>query len=227
LSVIFSRDQAALVRQGKLTAALVPTSQQIKADRTRPLRRRFMRHDADGAEQGETVQTVEDISPEGDRKPVVLTITSVTETHLDNLTLSDAKACGFQTLTGLKDAWRSKHPRTLVVKVVRFQLGDIRDRDRFLNWTGRAGGDYTGNRHRAADDVAALPAEQLAPLTKAANERDRARAKSGSQRRRDEMAALADRWREELRESPNREVARSLRAIEHQLAALDRKLKAA
>ena len=143
------------------------------------------------------------------------------------MTPADAKAFpGYLTVAGLQEAWRAKH-RTPDCQLVRFQVGDLRDRDRFLNWTGRAGGDYVGNVHRAADDAAALTPEQLAPLTRAANERDRARLKSTSQVKRDEMAALAAELRAELRANPNRDVEKSLRAVEHHLASMDRKLRAA
>lgn len=223
--VIFSRDQAAQVRAGKITAAIVPASEQVTTGRLRALRRRFVRHDEDGNPVGEGVETVADVSADGDRRPVKLTILSVDEKHIDDLTQPDARACGYTTRQGLIDAWRAQHPRSEMVKLVRFALGDVRDIDRYIGWTGRAGGDYTMNRHRAADELRALDEQQLAEVTAIARRRDQERRKHPDQQLRDGLMRELERWELETKGVTDRDRAQAIRDIRRKIAALDRKLR--
>lgn len=222
--MIFTRDQAAQVRAGKISAALVPVSEQVTAGRLRALRRRFVRHDEDGNPTGEGVETVADVTPEGDRRPVRLTILSVHDMHLDDLAQPDARACGYTTRQGLLDAWRSQHPRSETVKLVRFAVGDVRDRDRYLAWTGRAGGDYTANPRRAMDDAAALTEEQLEPLVRRARELDRARRRGAAAEA--ETLSLEARLRrlEAQRRSQRVDISRELRVIAARIERAERQL---
>jgi hypothetical protein len=225
--VIFTRDEAANVRAGKQTSKLIPASHHIRPNTVRPLRRNTPRHDPDGNPTGTitaTVQYIVDDQP----KPVILTITTVRQLHLDQLELTDAQACGYRTIQALKDAWQAQHPRTTAVKLITFAVGDIRDIDQYLNQTN-AGGDYTSNRHRAlaGEDEPVLTQAQLAPLTKMARERDRERARTPIQRERDQIVQSLDNIEEILRTNPNRDVRRTVRSLRNDLVRLDQKLKAA
>lgn len=73
--------------------------------------------------------------------------------------LDVATTCGFKTTQALQESWVSRHPRAQHVGVVWFVLGDWRDKDTYLNWTGRGGGDYTNNRLRSMDPEAPVPEE--------------------------------------------------------------------
>lgn len=53
-----------------------------------------------------------------------------------------AAACGHKTVQAFRDEWYGRHPRSERALVVWFALGDWRDRDLFMNWSGRAGGDF-------------------------------------------------------------------------------------
>lgn len=171
--MIFTRDETALIRQGKITGAVIPASEPITAGRLRNLRRRYVRHDEDGNAIGEATATVTDTNADGERRPVVLTILSIVEQDLaEPIHLDIARACGYRSAAELREEFSARYPRTTRVKLVRFLVGDTRDRDRYLNWTGRAGGDYTLNPRRAMDDAPALTEEQQARMTAEAHKRD-------------------------------------------------------
>jgi hypothetical protein len=224
--VIFSRDEAAAIRQGKLTAALISTTSKLKPDRTTMLRRRFKRHDSDGKElKGWATEVVADVSPEGDRKSVVLTVLSVNELHLDDLTQQDAEACGFRTLPGMKDNWRQHHRGAEMVKIVRFAVGDLRDRDRYLSRPSRSGGDYTSDRHRAIDDVAVLTDEQLKPFVAQARERDKQRRKrAANDTAKQPLEARLGRL-DDLKQRQRVDISREIRVIEERVRRAERDLR--
>lgn len=225
--MIFSRDEVAAIRSGKQTATLTPTTSNLKAGSIRRLRRRYTPHDQDGNPLNPITETVCDLI-DGDRKPIVITILATTDLNLTDLKQADATACGYKTLTGLKDAWKQRHRNTDTAKLVRFAIGDLRDRDQFLNWSGRPGGDYTTVSARANDrNAPVLTQAQLAPITKAARERDRARSRDPIQRERDQIVKALDNISEILERHPSRDMRRAVRELRHDLAKLDRKLKAA
>ena len=82
---------------------------------------------------------------------------------IEDLTLDIAYSCGFKTTDGLREAWLLRHPRSYSVKIVWFVLGDWRDRDKYLAWSGRrAGADehgYTMSSRKAMDRDAPVPDE--------------------------------------------------------------------
>lgn len=119
----------------------------------------------------------------------------------DAIDLPTANACGYRTTADLREAWRAAHPRTDLAAVAWFVLGDWRDRDIFLNWSGRGGGDYTRNPRRAIDpDAPALTAEQMDDLAHGNRQKDEARRAAAS-------AALAG-------ESPSARLARLQRVVD-------------
>ena len=141
VDVIFTVEQARLIRRGELALAILPDSHQsaIRVGALRKLRREVF--DEDGVR---SVQTVTEPKLDGERVPVVLTILAVTpETPLDKLTLAQAKAAGYRTTTSLLHAWRAQHPRSSgIVTLVSFALGDQRDAPRLLVM-GTRRSDYT------------------------------------------------------------------------------------
>jgi hypothetical protein len=147
MSLVFSREQVALIRQGKLQETLVPASTKIKAGSVRSLRRRYMRHDEDGNEIGWRVETVRDSDSE---LPVLLTI-------LDVMPLPD-------------DA--SAAPRYSKMRV-RFVVGDVRDRQPLMRRT--AG--HTMVRALSIDpDAPLVPEDVQAIYSREGRERDALRA---------------------------------------------------
>lgn len=131
--------------------------------------------DADGRVVGSRVETVATAAFDGDESPVRLTVLDVRDATLDELTLADARACGFRTRAALIADWKSQHPRTPYVRLVRFMVGDLRDAPRLLS-ASLARRNYTASPRLAADgEPEALSKEQLAAITTAARQRDLAR----------------------------------------------------
>jgi hypothetical protein len=173
VSFVFSQDVARLVLEGNASATLVPISTGIKAETVRRFRRRIVTHDEDGTMTGTRTEPVTTIRDD-ERVPLVLTIRDVRTTELSKITATEAKACGFRTANALRDSWRSRHPRQELVKFVRFEVGDNRDRPNLLTaspgsvryvlvpgpnghkrWKiadEQASGDYTDSFYRSARD---------------------------------------------------------------------------
>lgn len=227
--MIFSKDEAAQVRAGKQTAKLMAVDSLIGVGRVTPMMKRFQRHDADGEPLDWTTEPVEDVSGDGDRWPVLLTVLSVRGVWVGDLTQKDAEACGYRSAATLREAWDAEglvRSTEVTARLVHFTIGDIRDRDRYLARPGAANGDYTQNRHRAIDDLPALPFEQLAPITKLARETDRLRCQEPEQLLRDGLIRQLEAY--ELAErKPSRHVQSAIRAIRHQVRSLDRRLNEA
>lgn len=118
-----------------------------------------------------------------------------------DISLDVAQTCGFKTTQALQEFWVSKHPRAERAGIVWYVLGDWRDRDRYLNWTGKAGGDYITTRHRSMDPEAPVPAEIVEGYALQARQRDEAR-------RAQAALALAS-------ETPSQRLLRLQRYIEH------------
>ena len=141
--MVFSTSQCRSIRQHRMHAVLVPTSERVQAGRVRLLRRRATPDEDGHPRPGETVT---DTTPDGERVAVVFTILAVRDLELAELTLQIARACAFRTTVGLIEAWRAEHPRSPLARLVSFELGDLRDRPRFLS---RGWPDYTNDPSRA------------------------------------------------------------------------------
>jgi ribosome modulation factor len=215
LNLIFPSTAIAGVHSGVISSILVPLSENIVVSRTRQLRREVIEYDETGQQTGIRRETVKRTAFLGEKQvPHVLTILSVRQVAiaqgLDNgITLKDARACGFRTTTELRSDWLSRHPRQPLAQLVGFALGDIRDRPRFIAWTGGFG-DYTGSRHLAADENEALSAEDLNRLI--AKQKDiLANAKRGKAQ---EELSWADRWRAIEQSGRAKDVQRERKIIE-------------
>lgn len=241
--MIFTVEQTAGIRAGRITATIIPASKTApKPDTVTPLWRRHTRHDEDGNELDSVSGIVYDTQSDQPDQPIQLTIQAVhKDAPVDELTQLDAHACGYKTAAGLQDAWKQQHPRTQTVHIIRFSVGDLRDRGRYIAWTGRAGGDYTTNPRRAADDAEALQAGDVAQYAKRAREQDRQRRQNPDQKLRDELVSDLERINDRLndwksktggttdkeRQGAIRGIQMATKTIRRQLAVLDRKLKAA
>jgi hypothetical protein len=235
--VIFSSEQLALVRAGKITAILVAAPRRKRPPQpntTQTLWRRYRILNDQGEPTGDTRSDMVYDPPTPQMrmlgeppKPVKVTITAVqTKTPVDKLTDTDAHCCGYQTADALRDSWRTKHPRTPIVHVVRFTIGDVRDLDSFLQYGGLAGGDYTHSPSRALDsDAPIIPADELAKYAKQNGERYAKRRTDKTLSGRDELVKALEKL--ELSDAPTAGVAAAIRSIRKQVAVLDRKLKAA
>lgn len=183
--MIFDRGQIPLIRAGRITAIPIPISQPVTQGRVRPIRRRHTIHDQDDNPTGEKITTLE----------LQLTVLSTRRTNLHELTLADARACGYRTVTDLQQAWQAQHPRAQNIQIVNFAFGDTRDRPLFLSHTRhiRAGiqGDYTHSRSRACDAGEVLTPVEYARYAATATQHHAARsAKTAAAR---ESVPLAER----------------------------------
>lgn len=220
--MIFSKEQVAEIRSGKITATLVLPSRKVRADTVRPLRRRYVQHNEDGEPARTVVETVTDAG-----KPIRLTIVSVALADVYGappssspwLTPTAAQACGYRTVRALQEAWFAAHPRTPIAQYVRFTLGDLRDRDRYLAWTGRAGGDYTSNPARAIDRDAPVPLDVQQRLTRAAHLKDVERLAHTTEIQ--HARSLTIRLKEALRRGD----ADELRRVRHEIEFIEQRMK--
>lgn len=139
----FTLAQVAGIRAGRVRATLIRPGDPARVGSVRRLRQRYVRHDEDGAVAGIATEQL----------PFVLTILGTRISPVQLLDVNVARVCGYRTRDLLLSAWRERFPRMDVAQVVSFSLGDLRDRSRYLNWTGGAGGDYTYNPQRAMDEL--------------------------------------------------------------------------
>lgn len=171
--------------------------------RLRYLWKEFVQHDADGLAIGK-----------GREHAALITILSVAGPFdVPDLGMDVAKGCGFKTVQGFQADWQERHPRSPLAVVVWFALGDWRDRDVFLNWTGAAGGDFTMNSRRAMDpDAPVLTHEQIEALSSVNRQKDDARRATDSRAMATESASQRliriDRFIERLRATVGEEAAR-------------------
>lgn len=166
--MIFTVPQVAAIRAGRMSGALVLPSESLRPGQVRLLRRlvRIGQRERAPARRGQPLDVLafidrhlddrvsvdrvtERSSANDDPTPVLLTILAVEERDLGELTLSDARVCGYRTVSGLRDGWRAEHPRTWLVQLVAFGLGDLRDRPRYLSSLPMIS-DYTLNGRDAA-----------------------------------------------------------------------------
>lgn len=223
--MIFTAQEWAAVRQGRKIAQLMPVLRDYSSGGLARARRVVITRDEDGTPVGFRREMVME-----DHRPVVLTVLTVEAVEVHGkgtddyraVTLADARACGHRTVSGMRDAWKVRHPRSELAKLIWFRLGDHRDRDKFLNWTGRAGGDYTYNPRRAIDpDAPVLSREELERQTK-----DRRSVELLSERY--QLLGARDGLARYLRELQalvqDEDVEKTLRRLERELSVLDRKL---
>lgn len=161
-----------------------------------------------------------------------ITIKAVREEALGEITLKDAKREGFVTTQEFADYWKGlygKFDEDSRVWVISFALGDATDTPRLLAARpGAPHGDYVGQSFLAMPlEPEAVSGGEQAIFTKDARLRDGARGRDPLVRERNEMARSLGRMRDILEREPNREVSKEVRAMEHRIVALDRKLKAA
>jgi hypothetical protein len=231
--MIFSQEQVAQVRAGRITATLTTaTRRPPKPNTTQILWRRWRVTDDDdntiGWDSGMVYDQVRDpITATTLQIPAKITIQAVQKKVIvDKLTDLDAHACGYKTTQGLQDAWLAKHPRTPLVHIIRFAIGDVRDRDQFMQYGGLAGGDYTMSPSRALDrDAPIVPRSDLELYAKQNTERYAKQRKDKVLIARDELISTLEKL--ELGDAPSAGVAAAIRSLRKQVAVLDRRLKAA
>jgi hypothetical protein len=162
--MIFTPQQIRAIRQRKQTAVLAPRTERIRAGSVRVLRRcevtaAIARRPARSGPSREVsawiearldldpaVETVCDITPDGEIVAVVFTVLAVEDVALEALTLGHARACGFRTAGECRAAWLAEHPRSDRVRLVFFALGDVRDQPLLLS---KGWPDYTIDPSRA------------------------------------------------------------------------------
>lgn len=194
MSLVFPRNVAGFIQAGKITATVVTRQNKLEPGVVRPLKRRYERMDAEGEGIGEFITEVVRIPGRdgGEARPIVLTIKEIIDLHYEELRLEHALPCGFRTVQGLRAAWVVAHPRTPEARFVRFELGDTRDRPRFLSHTQsfRAGvsGDYTTVRSRAADEAEVLSPTEYDQMSASNRQKEIARARAASARLAQETA---------------------------------------
>lgn len=160
-----------------------------------------------------------------------ITITDVREERLGDLTLKDARREGFATCAEFFEDWRQHYGRIdddERVWVVSFLLGDRTDTPRFL--AARPGpphGDYVTEPALAAQGEGEPVSDyELSQFTKIAHARDHGRSQDPLRQSRDRIAREIEVMRGHLERDPNNDVRNSLRRLEAELAALNRKLAA-
>lgn len=179
VTFIFAPQRVAELRQHQqISAVLVPVSDPIECDGTTRKIRSFYREIVHKDDSGKVVvrdkERVNDPRPgEESAVPAKLTVLLVEQVDVYGrlafppyrvLDFEAAKACGYKTPQLLREAWRSRHPRAEYAKLVWFCLGDWRDKDRFLQRMVSRGGDYTGDRSQAIDELPSLSEAQLQEL---------------------------------------------------------------
>jgi hypothetical protein len=133
--------------------------------RLQTLFKEFTTHDEDGNSIGKRRDRV-----------CVVTLLEVEHADVVDLGIDVARGCGYKTVQGLREDWGIRHPRSPRAVVVWFALGDWRDKDVFMNWSGAAGGDYVGSSRRSLDpDAPVLTREQIDALSAVNRQKDDAR----------------------------------------------------
>ncbi|MGD0386401.1 MAG: hypothetical protein ABSB73_09730 [Solirubrobacteraceae bacterium] len=139
--MIFTAAQVRAVRQGRMSATLVPRSERVRAGSVRVLRRceltaALARRPAPRGRPGAVlawigarldldpaVEVVCDTTPDGERVPVLLTVLAIADVELDGVTLVHARACGWRTTGQLRAAWTLEHPQSPRARLVSFAVG--------------------------------------------------------------------------------------------------------
>lgn len=185
--------------------------------RLQALWKEHVAHDPDGLPIGRLRELVGSV-----------TLVRVEKLFVADITMEIARACGYKTSDDLREKWTDRHPRSDLAAVVWFALGDWRDRDVFLNWTGRAGGDYTRNSRRSMDpDAPALSREQIEALSEVNRQKDdgrraQASADLASESPSERLNRLS-KATERLGIAARREIRQELRIIEQRLQRAERR----
>jgi len=165
----------------------------------------------------------------GGRGLFPITITASRAEALGEISFKDVKREGHATTADFAQQWFELYgdfDPGRPVWVISFAWGDLTDQPRLLaSRPGAPHGDYVADPHRAMrSEPEALSSAQLVPLTREAQARDRARATGRLKDERNQIAQSLAAMREHLAQEPDREISRTVRALEHQLSSLDRKL---
>lgn len=175
--MIFTASQVAAIKTGKQSATLVPVSEHVRAGALRVLRRwalpdtypapairgpavdvlAFIQARLDLVE---TVELVINPQSGGEQIPALITVKRVRDLSLSDLSAADARCCGVRTVTVLRAGWAVEHPRSPLVRLVGFELGDTRDMKRLIAWgwpdyTSLAGRAMTGEPEALSRDAQA------------------------------------------------------------------------
>jgi hypothetical protein len=223
--MIFSVVQVAGVQQRKVTCAVVPRSDCPKVKRhasgwveiVHPVRSvtcEYVERDGDGDPTGKILQR---------RLPWVITVTRIEpKVWVDEINEKTARECGYGSPAALRAEWGRRHRHQDLASLVRFELGDTRDRSLYMTssdfyrWDigdGHGGtGDYTSSPTRSLDGAPVLTGEEYETLGVAARQRDQRRRADAAKRIGTETlaqrvarledvknGALADDVRQELR----------------------------
>lgn len=132
LIVSLDRNRYLQQHQAQTHAEVVLPTDAPQVGRLRYLWKEFQEHDADGTPIGKRREQAGQVT--------ILRVEGPFD--IPELGLDVARGCGYKTAVSLQEAWQARHPRSPRVAVVWFALGDWRDRDLFLNYSGTAGGDY-------------------------------------------------------------------------------------
>ena len=221
-----------------MAATLLLASESVMEHRLRYLYREFPLHDGNNQKIGTKRERVQDVGLGGDLRPARLTVLLVelVDVHaagdqppLDGykpLDIVAARACGFRTPALLREDWKLKHPKADTAQLVWFSLGDVRDRDRYLQRWIWKGGDYTQDRHSAVDDLPALSPEELAEVAANNHQRQTARVVETQLRLAEETLAQRVARLENAGDQMRREIKQELRIIAERAKRGKRKLGA-
>lgn len=184
-------------------------------------------------------------------KSTLITIVDVRQERLGDISQQDVKREGFRFLAEFKTDWARRHDvfdPGMLVWVISFAVGDLRDRfdrPRMLAATpghvryeeGPDGRqriaadleehqDYTDRRHLGmAGESEAIPALDAAKYAKVANDRDEVIRRERIREQMGEMSSVWRRFHDALAgDGVNRDVRKTLRAIDFHRAQLERKL---
>lgn len=151
-------EQLRLSHQGRATGALLAPTEKVRANRVVLLRRWVVEDERRFSKPVMRSHDGEDIRE-------VATIFAVEDRVIKNLTLADAKACGYRTTEDLRAAWWAEHRRLPEAILVTFRIGDHLDRFRGLRAQMGSKSDYTSVPSLAVrNEGEALHPEEYAAL---------------------------------------------------------------
>ncbi len=191
LVVSVERNRFLQARRDQTHAELLLPSQIPREGSLQRLWKEYLTHDEDQQVVGRQREKAGEITIVRTEGPV----------PYSEVTYHTALSCGFKTTQALQENWVVIHPRSQELGIVWFVLGDWRDRDLFMSWTGRGGSDFTSNPSRSLDPDAPVPEEIAENYAYQGRQRDEARRAAAS-------LAMAT-------ETPSERLKRLQRYIEH------------